>query len=92
MEIDTGSSYSMISFQRFNQLLENSAPTLKEVKGIPLIDYQGNAIPLEGYRDVEVTHKQNNAKMQLIVTKEPHASLLGYHWFPALGLEIVGTH
>ena len=40
MEIDSGSSYSVISHQTFKQLWKNSAPLIRKVTNLPLTDFQ----------------------------------------------------
>lgn len=92
MEVDTGSSYSVISYRTYTNLWKDSGPVIKKVTDLPLSDFQGKRIPLMGYCEVNATFKQYQANVQLLITKEHRASLLGYDWFPSLGFAISGIH
>lgn len=42
MEVDTGSSYSVILYNACMSLWKSSGPIIKKITNLPLMDFQGN--------------------------------------------------
>ncbi|XP_060539010.1 uncharacterized protein K02A2.6-like [Pantherophis guttatus] len=92
MEVDTGSSKSLISWHTLKQVAPNIQKRALQPCQVRLRDYQGNDIPVMGGAKLLVEHKTFTGKLPLIIVRDPLPSLLGLDWFGALGLGITGIH
>ncbi|XP_032997803.1 uncharacterized protein K02A2.6-like [Lacerta agilis] len=91
MELDTGSSYSIISDKTFRELFPKRPPPLRPAT-VVLRDFQRNIIQLRGMGTFKVQFKNHIKKLDLIITKGPFTSLLGLAWFGPLGLSVSGLN
>ncbi|XP_060543046.1 uncharacterized protein K02A2.6-like [Pantherophis guttatus] len=91
MEVDSGSSLSMVSWRTIKKLLPHiTARDLKRQR-LTLIDYQGNRIPVVGIGKFNVAYKTFKATLPLTIVDRDRPSLLGMEWFEPLGLAITGV-
>ena len=91
MELDTGSSYSIISAKTLKELCPDGGPPLRPAP-IVLRDFQRKRIQLKGMGTFKVQFKKYTKNLNLIITKGPFTSLLGLAWFGPLGLSISGLN
>ena len=68
MEIDTGSSYSIIARNTLTALGLKPFPKLK-LFGARLTDFQGNRVPIAGISKVDVSFKGHNARLPIVVAE-----------------------
>ncbi|XP_026544539.1 uncharacterized protein K02A2.6-like, partial [Notechis scutatus] len=92
MEVDSGSSLSMVSWKTFKQLIPAIRRQDLSPQRIILKDYQGNRIPVVGSSQVQVSFKNHIASLPLTVVDRDRPSLLGLQWFAPLGIEVAGVH
>lgn len=91
MEVDSGSNFSVISYDTYKHLWPKQGPTIMKSQ-LQLKDYQRNPIQLLGSCDVTTTFKNYKGILQLLVTRGSRTSLLGLNWFATLGLSIQGIN
>lgn len=91
MEVDSGSFYSIISYDMYNTLFPSNKPHI-HVSSVQLSDFQKNQIPLKGMCVVKVTHKNFKAQLRLIIADTNCSNILGYEWFQPLGIRLVGVN
>ncbi|XP_058023860.1 uncharacterized protein K02A2.6-like [Ahaetulla prasina] len=92
MEVDTGSSRSLIAWSTLQRLLPGVSKASLKPCAVTLRDYQGGAIPTVGVGKFRVAYHGFNDHLPLIVVKGDRPCLLGLDWFTALGLHIAGVH
>ncbi|XP_058044030.1 uncharacterized protein K02A2.6-like [Ahaetulla prasina] len=92
MEIDTGSSRSLIVWPTLQKLMPHISKRCLQPCQISLRDYQGRQIPTVGCGVFRVAHGSFLGKLPLIVVRDNLPSLLGLDWFAALHLEVSGVH
>ncbi|XP_058038706.1 uncharacterized protein K02A2.6-like [Ahaetulla prasina] len=92
MEIDTGSSVSIIAWHTISRLVPSLRKHQLDRARLKLRDYQGNHIPILGSGYFQVQYKNFNDRLRIIVVDGILPSLLGLEWFDALGLAITGIH
>ncbi|KAL3176257.1 hypothetical protein MRX96_010577 [Rhipicephalus microplus] len=92
MEVDSGSTFSLISEATARQIFPNGCiPKLKQL-GVVMKDYQGNCIAVQGMATVTVKFRGFAGPLKLVIVKGQRQSLLGLDWFPALGIKVTGVH
>ncbi|KAL3188351.1 hypothetical protein MRX96_023018, partial [Rhipicephalus microplus] len=92
MEVDSGSTFSLISEATARQIFPNGCiPKLKQL-GVVMKDYQGNCIAVQGMATVTVKLRGFAGPLKLVIVKGQRQSLLGLDWFPALGIKVTGVH
>lgn len=92
MEVDTGSSKSIISWSTMKKLLPDLQKSHLRPCPIHLRDYQGNYIPIIGHGQFLVEKDGFTGHLPLIVVDSSLPSLLGLDWFSSLVLGITGIH
>ncbi|XP_058032586.1 uncharacterized protein K02A2.6-like [Ahaetulla prasina] len=92
MEIDTGSSRSLVAWHTLRRLLPNFPKRRLQPCQIILRDYQGNQIPTAGCTTLHVSFGSFEGKLPLVVVRDDLPSLLGLDWFAALHLDVSGVH
>ncbi|XP_060546776.1 gypsy retrotransposon integrase-like protein 1 [Pantherophis guttatus] len=92
MEVDTGSSKSLIAWATLSKLLPGLSRRRLKPCPVLLKDYQGKAIPTLGYDNFMVSFRSFSGKLPLIVVRDARPTLLGLDWFAALNLSISGVH
>ncbi|XP_026574490.1 uncharacterized protein K02A2.6-like, partial [Pseudonaja textilis] len=92
MEVDSGSSLSMVSWKTLKQLIPNIRRQDLSSQRLILKDYQGNRIPVAGTRHFQVSFKGHNAILPLTIVDRDRPSLLGLQWFAPLGIRMAGIH
>lgn len=92
MEVDIGSSMSLVSWSTFKRLVPTMSKKRLSPCGIRLRDYQGKAIPILGSRKVRVQRNNFHGHLQVIVVSGSLPNLLGLDWFDALGLAVTGIN
>ncbi|KAL3221989.1 hypothetical protein MRX96_029043 [Rhipicephalus microplus] len=92
MEVDSGSTFSLISEATARQIFPNGRiPKLKQLD-VVMKDYQGNCIAVQGMATVTVKFRGFAGPLKLVIVKGQRQSLLGLDWFPALGIKVTGVH
>ncbi|KAL3218078.1 hypothetical protein MRX96_006058 [Rhipicephalus microplus] len=92
MEVDSGSTFSLISEATARKIFPNGRiPKLKQLDVI-MKDYQGNCIAVQGMATVTVKFRGFAGPLKLVIVKGQRQSLLGLDWFPALGFKVTGVH
>lgn len=92
MEIDIGSSVSIISWSMLKRLVLSTVRNRLVSCWFRLRDYQGNHIPIVGYGRFRKQYKKFCDRLKIIVVGGSLPSLLGLEWFDALGLAVTGIH
>ncbi|XP_058025500.1 uncharacterized protein LOC131191414 [Ahaetulla prasina] len=92
MEVDTGSSKSLIPWATIQQILPSISKQHLKPCQVRLKDYQGKAIPIMGCDDFHINHRNFSGCLPLIIVKGNLPSLLGLNWFTVFGLNILGIH
>nr|XP_037290929.1 uncharacterized protein K02A2.6-like [Rhipicephalus microplus] len=92
MEVDSGSTFSLISEATARQIFSNGCiPKLKQLD-LVMKDYQGNCIAVQGMATVTVKFRGFAGPLKLVIVKGQRQSLLGLDWFPELGIKVTGVH
>lgn len=86
MEVDTGSSRSLIAWSILKRLLPMMSLSRLKPCPVTLRDYQGKFIPTLGVAKFQVSYESFTGKLPLIVVKDDLPCLLGLDWFAALHL------
>ncbi|KAG8141385.1 hypothetical protein E2320_007011, partial [Naja naja] len=86
MEVDTGSSLSLVSWSTIKRLVPKMAKKRLRPCSLTLRDYQGNKIPILHLTKVTVLFKQFEGRLPLIVVERALPS------FPWIGLAISGIN
>ncbi|KAL3213425.1 hypothetical protein MRX96_051690 [Rhipicephalus microplus] len=87
MEVDSGSTFSLISEATARQIFPNGRiPKLKQLD-VVMKDYQGNWIAVQGMATVTVKFRGFAGPLKLVIVKGQRQILLGLDWFPALGIK-----
>lgn len=92
MEVDTGSSKSLISWDTLKKLVPTITKRTLQTCQVQLQDYQGNHIPIFVCTKLLVEYKSFTGSLPLIIVNGHLSSLLGLDWFGTLGLGITGIH
>lgn len=92
MEVDTGSSKSIVSWSTLRRILPAVKKTQLQPCPVKLRDYLGTPIPILGQGSFQVEKGSFKGCLPLIVVQGSLPSLLGLEWFSSLGLEIAGVH
>ncbi|KAL1420804.1 hypothetical protein MTO96_023797 [Rhipicephalus appendiculatus] len=91
MEVDSGSTYSIISDATARRIFPNGCVPNLQPLHIIMRDYQANRIAVRGIGTVRVQFKDFDGQLCLVIVKGKRPSLLGLDWFPALGIDITGV-
>ncbi|KAL3242596.1 hypothetical protein MRX96_047709 [Rhipicephalus microplus] len=92
MEVDSGSTFSLISEATARQIFPNGRiPKLKQLD-VVMKDYQGNCIAVQGMATVTVKFRGFAGPLKLVIVKGQRQILLGLDWFPALGIKVTRVH
>lgn len=91
MEVDSGSSYTIISEETFTKLQRKSILVLKQFTKC-LRDFQQKEIDIRGICDVVVEYQERSVKLPLLVAKGERLSLLGRNWFKPLSISLSGVN
>ncbi|XP_060545241.1 uncharacterized protein K02A2.6-like [Pantherophis guttatus] len=92
MEVDTGSSKSILAWQTLKKLVPTISPEQLQPCNTRLHDYQGNSIPILGCGNFLVEKGDFSGSLPVLVVKGSLPSLLGLDWFEAWGLTVSGVH
>ncbi|XP_013928239.1 PREDICTED: vomeronasal type-2 receptor 26-like [Thamnophis sirtalis] len=87
MELDTGSYFTIMSWQTIKKLNPTASKKFLKLPNVRLNDYQGNQIQVLGRAEVAQW-----LECSIAATSESLPSLLGVEWFKPLGLDIAGLH
>ena len=90
MELDTGSSVSLISQSLYNNKFKKSAP-LKS-SSIVLRTYTGQAVPVLGEFTAEVQYESQRMKLPLLVVGSEGPALFGRNWLHELWINWRDIH
>ncbi|XP_075741316.1 uncharacterized protein LOC142790221 [Rhipicephalus microplus] len=92
MEVDSGSTFSLISEATARQIFPNGRiPKLKQLD-VVMKDYQGNCIAVQGMATVTVKFSGFAGPLKLVIVKGQRQILLVLDWFPALGIKVTRVH
>ena len=87
MEVDTGASLSVISFDTYQSLWpKRSAPALRKSR-VKLSTYTGEHVPIAGVISVQVVYEDQQKELDLIVVQGKGPNLLGRDWLLVLRLD-----
>ena len=87
MDIDTGTSVSIISEQTFKELWgQDRHPALQHC-GIRLRTYTGEILPIKGQIQVDVHYKDQIKTLPLIVAEGNGPSLVGRNWLSSITMD-----
>lgn len=91
-EIDSGSNYTLMSSRSFRGIWPDAEPPLYKCD-LQLMDFQKNQIPVLGVADISLhyNNKQIN-NLPLVVVDGNQTDVVGWNWFPSLGIRIEGVH
>ncbi|XP_058020550.1 uncharacterized protein LOC131188905 [Ahaetulla prasina] len=92
MEVDTGSSIMIMSWDTIARDLPDIAKRQLQPQKLRVQDYQGNRIPVRGVTSVRVKYGQFKKTLPITIVDGNLPSLLGLDWFRALGMGITGVH
>ncbi|KAL3184055.1 hypothetical protein MRX96_006167 [Rhipicephalus microplus] len=92
MEVDSGSTFSLISEATARQIFPNGRILKLKQLDVVMKDYQGNCIAVQGMATVTVKFRGFAGPLKLVIVKGQRQSLLGLDWFPALGIKVTGVH
>ncbi|XP_013911758.1 PREDICTED: uncharacterized protein LOC106540965 [Thamnophis sirtalis] len=92
MEIDTGSSLTIMSWTMLKKAVPNLSRHKLKVPDLYLSDYQGNRIPVLGQGTFQVQFKSFNGLLPVTVVGRVLQSLLDLDWFQSLGLGMTGIN
>ena len=87
MEIDTGASVSIASWETFNLIREGESILELAEPSVKLQTYAGELITVCGRTQVQVKHKEQTATLPLVITEGNGPTLLGRNWLEALRLD-----
>lgn len=91
MELDTGSSVSVISLETLKRLYPGWVGGLRPANNV-LIDFQKNPVPMLGVDKFWVKCWHFSGLLDLLVVGGHCTSLLGLACFAPLGIEVTGVH
>ncbi|XP_034780493.2 uncharacterized protein K02A2.6-like [Acipenser ruthenus] len=91
MEIDSGSSCSLISDDTYQQLWPSKPPKLSK-NNSTLRQWSLTPLKVIGSMQVDVQYNEARNHLPLLVIKGHGTSLLGRDWFDALGISVSGVH
>ncbi|XP_015279713.1 PREDICTED: uncharacterized protein K02A2.6-like, partial [Gekko japonicus] len=92
MEVDSGSSVTVISSKSWQQLFPTRSRRRLKPADTQVSDFQGKRIPLAGRDTFEVEFKGKRATLSLLVAEGDRVNLLGLDWFEPLGIAISGIN
>lgn len=92
MEVDTGSSRSIIAWATLHKLMPILFKSHLSACSTRLCDYQGNSFPIVGQVNLWVEKGNFSGYLPIIIIRGHLPSLLGLDWFEALGLTVSGIH
>ncbi|XP_058024066.1 uncharacterized protein K02A2.6-like [Ahaetulla prasina] len=91
MEVDTGSSITIMSWSNLEKNLPAIAKRKLRPQKLRVQDYQGNRIPVRGATTVHVKYGQFEKTLPITIVDGTLPSLLGLDWFQALGMGVTGV-
>ena len=86
MQVDTGSSRSIISKKLYNKLWVANPPKLKAAER-PMLTYTQDEVPVVGVAEVNVTYNGQTATLPLVVADTEGPPLLGREWLQKIRLD-----
>ncbi|XP_013917976.1 PREDICTED: uncharacterized protein K02A2.6-like [Thamnophis sirtalis] len=92
MEVDYGSSHSLLSWSTFPRLCPRVSHDQLQPVDTSLRDYQGTLIPTLDSFPIWVDYGDFHGRLPVLIVQKPLPALLGLDWFPPLGLSIGGIH
>ncbi|XP_058042246.1 uncharacterized protein K02A2.6-like, partial [Ahaetulla prasina] len=91
MEVDTGSSITIMSWDTLVRDLPAIAKRQLQTQKLQVQDYQGNRIPVRGVTSVQVKYGQFKKTLPITIVDGTLPNLLGLDWFRALGMGVTGV-
>ncbi|XP_058032676.1 uncharacterized protein K02A2.6-like [Ahaetulla prasina] len=91
MEVDTGSSITIMSWNNLEKNLPAIAKRKLRPQKLKVQDYQGNRIPVRGVTTVHVKYGQFEKTLPITIVDGTLPSLLGLDWFRKLGMGVTGV-
>ena len=86
MEVDTGTSVSIISEYTYNKLWTHNMPPLQETT-LKLRTYTGETLQIHGAITVDVTYNAQTDILPLLVVEDTGPSLMGRDWLTKIRLD-----
>ncbi|XP_060091347.1 uncharacterized protein K02A2.6-like, partial [Heteronotia binoei] len=90
MEVDSGSSISLIAEETLRELCPRQRLQLRPANFI-LRDLQKNPVQIAGWARVQVERGSFHGPLDILVVKRQLATLLGLDWFKPLGIRVEGV-
>ncbi|XP_060110493.1 uncharacterized protein K02A2.6-like, partial [Heteronotia binoei] len=90
MEVDSGSSISLIAEETLRELCPRQRLQLRPADFI-LRDFQKNPVQIAGWARVQVERGSFHGPLDILVVKRQLATLLGLAWFKPLGIRVEGV-
>ncbi|XP_060094731.1 uncharacterized protein K02A2.6-like, partial [Heteronotia binoei] len=90
MEVDSGSSISLIAEETLRELCPRQRLQLRPANFI-LRDFQKNPVQIAGWARVQVERGSFYGPLDILVVKRQLATLLGLAWFKPLGIRVEGV-
>ncbi|XP_060094828.1 uncharacterized protein K02A2.6-like, partial [Heteronotia binoei] len=90
MEVDSGSSISLIAEETLRELCLRQRLQLRPADFI-LRDFQKNPVQIAGWARVQVERGSFHGPLDILVVKRQLATLLGLAWFKPLGIRVEGV-
>ena len=87
MEVDTGASVSVISKDTYKKLWPSARAPPLESSDVQLQTYTGQSLPVLGTIHVDVSYKNQNAELPLVVVEGHGPSLFGRDWLQHINLD-----
>jgi hypothetical protein len=86
MQLDSGSSVSVIGEQTFNKLWPKGCNLLECKQNI--VTWSCEKLSVKGYFYVLVEHKNDFIELPIVVLNQPGPSILGRNWFKPLNIQV----
>ncbi|XP_060100332.1 uncharacterized protein LOC132575538, partial [Heteronotia binoei] len=90
MEVDSGSSISLIAEETLRELCPRQRLQLRPADFI-LRDFQKNPVQIAGWARVQVERGSFHGPLDILVVKRQLATLLGLAWFKPMGIRVEGV-
>ena len=92
MEVDTGSSLSLINKSTYDLIASKSHIQILRKSQVKLKTYTGELVGILGTADVEVTHGETKHNLVIHVVDGKGPNLMGRDWLSSLKLTINNIH
>ncbi|XP_070614630.1 FK506-binding protein 15 isoform X1 [Erythrolamprus reginae] len=92
MELDTGSRYTIMPWEKFKLYMPNVSEADLIQTSLVIRDFQGGVISVLGTANVPIVFKNVKCTLPMLIVTGAKHSLLGLAWMEPLGIEISGVY